>query len=403
MGVPSRLPARREGDRPVGMATTETSHSRSGRRSDRTGRAERAAIEALSTKELDILVVGGGSSGRAPRSTRRRAGCVGIVEQRDWGKAAPEPSSKLIHGASATSSSWTSRSCARPSSAGPAAARIAPHLVKPSASSTRSRPRSSGAPTSGRGWRSTTSSAGPEGGPRRPAPPAPEPPPARAGRAEPQAQRLPRRPRLLRRPGRRRPLRLDARAHRVLLRRPRGEPGPRRGLPQGRRARRRRAGARPGGRAPLRDPRQAGRQRDRRMDGRHAGDGRRARAVQGARLEGRPPRRAADRFQSRPGCCCAPRRACCSSSRGGAQLIGTTDTPWNLDKRIPPRPRPTSTTSSPTSTGCSPKAHPGRRGHFAGLRPLLAGESDETPSSREHRRPPPAWWSSRAASSRPIG
>ena len=43
----------------------------------------------------------------------------------------------------------------------------------------------------------------------------------------------------------------------------------------------------------LRDPREAGRERHRRVDRRHAAHGGRARHVQGARVEGHPPRRAA--------------------------------------------------------------------------------------------------------------
>jgi len=101
MGVPSRLPKpRTEIDRPSSMATVETSRSRSVRRSDRLGPAERAdAIEALEHKELDVLVVGGGIVGTgAALDAVTRGLRVGIVEQRDWGSGTSSRSSKLVHG-----------------------------------------------------------------------------------------------------------------------------------------------------------------------------------------------------------------------------------------------------------------------------------------------------------------
>ena len=69
-------------------------------------------------------------------------------------------------------------------------------------------------------------------------------------------------------------------------------------------------------------------------------------------------------------------------------LIGTTDTDWNLDLAHPAATRSrTSTTCSTASTRCSssPLTHDDIEGVYAGLRPLLAGESEETSAlSREH-------------------
>ena len=68
-------------------------------------------------------------------------------------------------------------------------------------------------------------------------------------------------------------------------------------------------------------------------------------------------------------------------------IIGTTDTPWNLDLAHPAASRRTSTTSSSTRTRCwrRPLTRDDVVGVYAGLRPLLAGESDETSKlSREH-------------------
>ena len=118
-----------------------------------------------------------------------------------------------------------------------------------------------------------------------------------------------------------------------------------------------------------------------------------------------------DRIPSKTGLIPRPRRACCSSSRGpGATtwVIGTTDTPWNLDLAHP--------VASEADIEYvlehvnrlleSPLTKADIVGVYAGLRPLLAGESDDTSKvSREHTwsRRRPGWWSSRAASSPPTG
>ena len=69
-------------------------------------------------------------------------------------------------------------------------------------------------------------------------------------------------------------------------------------------------------------------------------------------------------------------------------IIGTTDTPWDLDKAHPAASRrPTSTTSSSHVNAIlrEPLDHEDVEGVYAGLRPLLSGESEPTSRiSREH-------------------
>lgn len=69
-------------------------------RSDRLGPAERAAaIDSLKTKDLDILVIGGGIVGTgAALDAVTRGLSVGLVEARDFGSGTSSRSSKLIHG-----------------------------------------------------------------------------------------------------------------------------------------------------------------------------------------------------------------------------------------------------------------------------------------------------------------
>ena len=69
-------------------------------RSSKLGPAERAAaVEALRTKELDILVIGGGIVGTgAALDAVTRGLRVGLVEQRDWASGTSSRSSKLVHG-----------------------------------------------------------------------------------------------------------------------------------------------------------------------------------------------------------------------------------------------------------------------------------------------------------------
>ncbi|MBF4582053.1 glycerol-3-phosphate dehydrogenase/oxidase [Curtobacterium sp. VKM Ac-2865] len=58
-----------------------------------------AAIETLKTKELDVLVIGGGIvGGGSALDAVTRGLSVGIVEARDWGSGTSSRSSKLVHG-----------------------------------------------------------------------------------------------------------------------------------------------------------------------------------------------------------------------------------------------------------------------------------------------------------------
>lgn len=69
-------------------------------RSNRLGPAERAlAIEALRSKNLDVLVIGGGVVGAGSALDAVTRGLsVGLVEARDFGSGTSSRSSKLIHG-----------------------------------------------------------------------------------------------------------------------------------------------------------------------------------------------------------------------------------------------------------------------------------------------------------------
>jgi glycerol-3-phosphate dehydrogenase len=92
-----------------------------------------AAIETMKTTELDILVVGGGIvGGGAALDAVTRGLSVGIVEARDWGSGTSSRSSKLVHGGiryleqlnfTLVREALTER--------GLLLQRIAPHLVKP--------------------------------------------------------------------------------------------------------------------------------------------------------------------------------------------------------------------------------------------------------------------------------
>ena len=66
----------------------------------RLGPAERsAALEALAAEELDVLVVGGGVVGAgAALDAVTRGLSVGLVEARDWASGTSSRSSKLVHG-----------------------------------------------------------------------------------------------------------------------------------------------------------------------------------------------------------------------------------------------------------------------------------------------------------------
>ncbi|GAB3616282.1 glycerol-3-phosphate dehydrogenase/oxidase [Okibacterium endophyticum] len=69
-------------------------------RSSKLGPAERvAAIEAMMSKELDVLVVGGGIVGAGSAMDAVTRGLsTGILEARDWASGTSSRSSKLVHG-----------------------------------------------------------------------------------------------------------------------------------------------------------------------------------------------------------------------------------------------------------------------------------------------------------------
>ncbi len=74
--------------------------SKSVTRSKKLGPEERtAALQSMRSKELDILVIGGGIVGTgAALDAVTRGLRTGILEQRDWGSGTSSRSSKLVHG-----------------------------------------------------------------------------------------------------------------------------------------------------------------------------------------------------------------------------------------------------------------------------------------------------------------
>jgi glycerol-3-phosphate dehydrogenase len=103
-------------------------------RSSKLGPAERAsAIETLRTKELDILVVGGGIVGAGSALDAATRGLrVGMVEARDWASGTSSRSSKLVHGGIRYLEQLDFRLVREALiERGLLLQRIAPHLVKP--------------------------------------------------------------------------------------------------------------------------------------------------------------------------------------------------------------------------------------------------------------------------------
>jgi glycerol-3-phosphate dehydrogenase len=103
-------------------------------RSSKLGTEERAAaIEALKTRELDILVVGGGIVGTgAALDAVTRGLSVGMVEARDWASGTSSRSSKLVHGGIRYLEQLDFRLVREALiERGLLLQRIAPHLVKP--------------------------------------------------------------------------------------------------------------------------------------------------------------------------------------------------------------------------------------------------------------------------------
>ena len=103
-------------------------------RSSKLGPEERsAAIDALRTKELDILVVGGGIVGTGSALDAVTRGLsVGMVEARDWASGTSSRSSKLVHGGIRYLEQLDFRLVREALiERGLLLQRIAPHLVKP--------------------------------------------------------------------------------------------------------------------------------------------------------------------------------------------------------------------------------------------------------------------------------
>ena len=103
-------------------------------RSSKLGPAERSlALTALRTKELDILVIGGGVVGTgAALDAVTRGLSVGLVEARDWASGTSSRSSKLVHGGIRYLEQLDFRLVREALiERGLLLQRIAPHLVKP--------------------------------------------------------------------------------------------------------------------------------------------------------------------------------------------------------------------------------------------------------------------------------
>ncbi|SFN94565.1 glycerol-3-phosphate dehydrogenase/oxidase [Mycetocola miduiensis] len=103
-------------------------------RSTKLGVEERiAAIEALKTKELDVLVVGGGIVGAGSALDAVTRGLsTGILEARDWSSGTSSRSSKLVHGGIRYLEQLDFRLVREALiERGLLLQRIAPHLVKP--------------------------------------------------------------------------------------------------------------------------------------------------------------------------------------------------------------------------------------------------------------------------------
>ncbi len=103
-------------------------------RSAKLGAEERrAAIEALKAKELDILVIGGGIVGTGSALDAVTRGLsVGMVEARDWASGTSSRSSKLVHGGIRYLEQLDFRLVREAlMERGLLLQRLAPHLVKP--------------------------------------------------------------------------------------------------------------------------------------------------------------------------------------------------------------------------------------------------------------------------------
>src|SRR6201991_1872289 len=95
--------------------------------------AREAALEAMGSTELDILVIGGGVVGTGSALDAVTRGLsVGLVEARDWASGTSSRSSKLIHGGIRYLEQLDFRLVREALiERGLLLQRIAPHLVKP--------------------------------------------------------------------------------------------------------------------------------------------------------------------------------------------------------------------------------------------------------------------------------
>ena len=190
--------------------------------------AREAALDAMSSTELDVLVVGGGVVGSgAALDAATRGLSVGLVEARDFASGTSSRSSKLIHGGLRYLEMLDFRLVSEAlQERGLLIQTLAPHLVRPGAVPLPAHPPRVGAALRrcGRGsLRHPRAAVGPL--PRRAGAPPPHPARRPQDRAV-VAQGGPHRgPALLRRPGRRRPAHHVRRPHRRGVRSARGVPG----------------------------------------------------------------------------------------------------------------------------------------------------------------------------------
>jgi len=116
------------------MASQNSVPRKSVTRSTRLGPEEReAALEKLKSRELDILVVGGGIVGAGcAMDAVTRGLSVGILEARDWSSGTSSRSSKLVHGGIRYLEQLDFRLVREAlTERGLLLQRLAPHLVKP--------------------------------------------------------------------------------------------------------------------------------------------------------------------------------------------------------------------------------------------------------------------------------
>ena len=345
------------------------------------------AWDQLGSEQFDVVVIGGGVVGAgAALDAATRGLKVALVEARDFASGTSSRSSKMFHGGlryleqlefGLVREALHERELSLTT--------LAPHLVKPLPFLF---------PLTKRVWERPYIAAGhlplrPAGrGEIRPSPAASDQGRGAAAGSGTQAQLADRRYPLLRHRRRRRPAHHDGGAHRGALRRGGAHlhPGGRaahRGRPGGRCD-----GARLGERGGDRGARSRGDQRDRGVDRRDPGAvpqrGRfRVRASKGVHIV--VPR---DRIVSEVAIILRTEKSVLFVIPWGTHwIIGTTDTDWNLDLAHPAATKADIDyiLGHVNTVLATPLTHDDIDGVYAGLRPLLAGESEETSKlSREH-------------------